>query len=124
MTSSHPYAEIAARAAEVANRMGKGWDMHDALFVLQDEWTAAPDIRAALISIAESSGLDARPFGAALDASSTGEVLDKLKADVRAGEACSVETTPSFFLITPSHVWAAVGPRGLDRLQSDAKYWR
>ena len=33
----HPYAELAAEAAEAAAAQGKFWEMHDALYEHQDE---------------------------------------------------------------------------------------
>ncbi len=124
MVTSHPHAQLAAQAAEVANKMGKGWQMHDALFDGQTIWSRADDVPGALAEVAETVGLDRKGFAAALDGSARGEVIRRIQADQKAGVACSVDTTPSFFLMTPTRTWAAVGPVGLDRLLSDSKYWQ
>ena len=123
LASEHQYAEHAAHAAEVARAMGKGLEMHQALYDKQEEWSTSGDIRTALIEIAESVGLDGAKFGDALDASKSGRIQEKVAADRQLGELCSVESTPSFFLVTPKRIWAAVGPVGLERLAADPKYW-
>jgi protein-disulfide isomerase len=38
----HPNAEKAAEAAECARDQGKFWEMHDALFDKQAEWSSLP----------------------------------------------------------------------------------
>ena len=38
LTNMHPYAEMAAEAAEAAGVQGRFWDMHDALFALQPQF--------------------------------------------------------------------------------------
>ena len=42
LTDKHPFAELAAEAAEAAAAQGKFWDMHDALFELQPQF--GPDL--------------------------------------------------------------------------------
>lgn len=124
LQTEHHNADVAARAAEVAHSMGKGWEMHDALYDMQAGWAMSEDPRGTLVTIAGSIGLDRSRFRAALEGSSTGPILLRLQTDRSAANACSVQTTPSFFLVTPKRIWAAVGPVGLDRLLSGVKYWQ
>lgn len=39
LTQIHPFADIAARAAEAAGKQGKFWEMHDLLFERQGDWS-------------------------------------------------------------------------------------
>lgn len=39
LTDKHPYAEMAAEAAEAAAAQGRFWDMHDALFEYQSQFS-------------------------------------------------------------------------------------
>src|SRR6266566_3255653 len=61
LTQSHPYALIAAEAAEAAALQGKFWQMHKWLFENQEE--LEPDI---LPAWAEKIGLDLEEFGTAI----------------------------------------------------------
>lgn len=121
LTLVHPFADKAARAAEIARLKGKFWEMHDALFRRQAEWQEATDIRDALCDVAAGIGLDRRWFAHRLDMADGAE---NVNSDSRAAGDCSVMTTPSFFLITPTRVWTAVGPTALERLRDNEKYWQ
>src|SRR5580658_1707895 len=61
LTQAHPYALIAAEAAEASALQGKFWEMHDLLFEKQD--FLEPDI---LPALAGEVGLDMGKFGAAI----------------------------------------------------------
>jgi protein-disulfide isomerase len=121
--SEHQYAEIAAHAMEVAKEQGKGWEMHDALFDHQLEWSTSDDVPEALAGLARSIGLEPNRFRIQLKSSVLGSIAARLTRDRSDGLQASVPTTPSFFLITPTHTWAAVGPIGLERLSKNSKYW-
>ena len=66
-----------------------------------------------MATIAESPRDDVVPF-----------MRRYLPDDLRIAEQASVQGTPAFFLITPTRVWVAVGPKGLERLRDGEEYWR
>jgi len=118
----HPAAVFAAHVAEAARLKGKFWEMHDALYDTQEQWAAAEEPAETMGTVAKMIGLDGKQL-MALDIAHSKEIGARVAADRQLGDACSVTTTPSFFLITPTRTWAAVGPVGLDHLRKDAKYW-
>lgn len=123
LMDQHPGALPAAHAAEAARLQNRFWQMHDALYRRQSTWTTAADIDAALREVARSAGLDMKRFSEDMK-SNERAVLERLETDQKAAREGSVEQTPSFFLITPTSIWAAVGPEGLKRLRDDPKYWQ
>src|SRR5689334_8658846 len=73
LTQAHPYAMIAAEAAEAAALLGKFWEMHDIIYENQDE--LEPDI---LPVWAEQLGLDVEEFGTAIK---EGQATTRIKQD-------------------------------------------
>ena len=90
LQQSHPHAENAAEAAEIAAQDGKFWEMHDILYenqnALDDE---------SLKSYAKKIGLDAEKFGADLE---SGKFEEKVQKDFMSGIESGVNGTPSFFI--------------------------
>ncbi len=90
LSSAHPHALPAARAAVAAGNQGKFWEMHDLLFEhqrqLEDE-----DIE----RYAASLELDMDRFRRDLAAA---ETQRRIEQDKRDGERAGVEGTPSFFV--------------------------
>lgn len=91
LTEIHPHALAASVAAEAAALQGRFWEMHDLLFhrqhALEDE-----DLR----SYAVELGLDAARFD---DDRSSDAVLERVRRDVRSGEASGeVRGTPTLFI--------------------------
>ncbi|MGC8667796.1 MAG: DsbA family protein [Chthonomonadales bacterium] len=123
ITPSHAYARMAAVAAEAADLQHGFWPMYKALFTDQPQWAASEDPQKALSTVARLAGLDADRLQRDV-AEQQARLNARVDADMADGLACSVQQTPSFFLITPTHIWAAVGPRGLQRLRADAAYWQ
>jgi protein-disulfide isomerase len=95
LTQAHPYALVAAEAAEAAGLQGKFWEMHDLLYENQD--SLDPDI---LPSWAQQVGLDLKKFGMAIQ---QGTVATRIKEDRRSGIASGVNGTPSFFINGTRH---------------------
>ncbi len=62
LTSLHPNAFAAARAAEAAGLQGKYWQMHDLLYENQNSWNQAPDPLPNFDSYARSIGLNVTKF--------------------------------------------------------------
>ena len=88
----HPQAEPAARAAIAAQKQGKFWEMHDALFSLaESDWTRADVIETA----AKKAGLDMARF--VTDWNSE-ETRMKLAKDIMDAQIADVSATPSLFV--------------------------
>ena len=86
----HPFAQLAAQAAEAARDQGKFWEMHDLLFANQNALG-----REDLLKYAESLKLDMSKFRQDLDS----DAIKKRIADEQAeGNAKHVEGTPTFFV--------------------------
>jgi protein-disulfide isomerase len=90
LTQAHPYAMMAAEAAEAADLQGKFWPMHDWIFEHQAE--LEPDI---LPSWAAEVGLDLTEFGNAIK---RGSVTKRIKEDLLSGNQSGVDGTPCFFI--------------------------
>ena len=91
--SIHPQAAKAGEAAECAGEQGAFWDMHDALFDAQGDWSGNPDAEATFKGMAGDLGLDQAQFDACLD---EGKYADKVIADYQEGTAQGVTGTPAF----------------------------
>jgi Na+/H+ antiporter NhaA len=100
----HPHAELAARAAVAADRQGHFWEMHDLLFIHQDELGLED-----LISYASRLGLDVDDF---LDDLHSPEVDARVRADVASAEASGARGTPTFFIGDQRHT----GPYDVETL--------
>ena len=90
LTEAHPYALVAAEAAEAAALQGKFWEMHDLLFERQAQLEPA-----ALLNWARELGLDLEKLGTALR---QGEISRRIKEDRRSGITSGVNGTPCFFI--------------------------
>lgn len=90
LTQMHPYALVAAEAAEAAALQGKFWEMHDLIY--ENQADLEPD---RLPVWAEKAGLDLAKFG---DAIRHGEIAKRIKEDRASGIHSGVNGTPSFFI--------------------------
>lgn len=86
----HMHAFKAAEAAEAAREQGKYWEYTALLFKNQKALEVAQ-----LKEYAEQVGLDRKRFDEALD---SGKFADKVKRDLREGEAIGVNSTPTVFI--------------------------
>ncbi|MBT4209534.1 MAG: thioredoxin domain-containing protein [Candidatus Komeilibacteria bacterium] len=93
--SSHPQAELAARAAEAAGQQDAFWQMHDKLFVHQNTWSNQSDAKDIFIGYAEELSLDIARFKSDID---NNDIKDAVKDDKRSGNQALVEGTPTLFL--------------------------
>jgi protein-disulfide isomerase len=91
VTQAHPYALIAAKAAEAAALQGKFWEMHDLLY--EQQTFLEPDI---LPSWAKRIGLDLDKFG--IDIKQGGIVEKRIKEDRQSGIRSGVNGTPTFYI--------------------------
>jgi protein-disulfide isomerase len=90
LSEIHPYAELAAEAAEAAAAQGKFWEMHDALYEHQDE--LGPDL---VTTLAKRLRLDTSRFE---DDLVSRRFLDHVKRDFMGGVRSGVNGTPTFFV--------------------------
>lgn len=86
----HPNARLAAEAAEAAHSQGLFWEMHDYLFRNQQLLD-----RQHLLRYAKQLGLDVSKFTSELNSR---RHRGRVEADVRAGAASGMHSTPAFFL--------------------------
>ncbi len=90
LTQAHPYALIAAEAAEAAALQGKFWEMHDLLFEQQD--FLDPEM---IPLWAKKIGLDLEKFGNDIR---QGVVENRIKEDRQNGIRSGVNGTPTFYI--------------------------
>ncbi len=90
LTQAHPYALIAAEAAEAAALQGKFWEMHDLLF--EQQTFLEPDI---IPSWAEKIGLNLEKFESDIEQA---VVEKRIKEDRQSGIRSGVNGTPTFFI--------------------------
>jgi protein-disulfide isomerase len=91
----HRYAFIAARAAEAAGLQGKFWEMHDALYENQKEWSDSMEPRVQFDAYATRLGLDVQKFKADMERQ---ELADRIRADMQRGNSLAVKGTPTIYL--------------------------
>jgi len=95
LTSIHPNAFAAARAAEAAGKQNKFWEMHDALYETQSQWAPSTDATPVFDQFAKQLGLDAAKFKKDYASS---EVNSSINADMAKGSELKVTGTPAFFI--------------------------
>lgn len=98
LSSIHPYAQVAAQAAEVAGQDGKFWEMHDRLFEQQLVWSSLKTQDEAVAKFAEYAqefGIDKQSFMERIES-------DKVKAavaeDITVGTRINVDSTPTLYI--------------------------
>ena len=91
----HRNASLAARAAEAAGNQGRFWEMHDALYEGQKEWSDLPNPRPKFAEYAQRLGIDVAKFSGEIDSP---EIGSRILADMRRADSIGVNSTPSVFL--------------------------
>lgn len=97
----HPFAMIAAQAAEAAGLQGKFWEMHDLLYKNQNDWSGNTNLSSAQVvsqyfdAYAQQLGLNVTQFDADINSST---VKNKVQHDIDLGNAAQVDHTPTFFI--------------------------
>jgi protein-disulfide isomerase len=95
LTQMHPYALVAAEAAEAAALQGKFWEMHDLIYERQAILEAG-----ILPDWAGEVGLDLAKFEAAIRQK---DIAQRIKDDRMSGIRSGVNGTPSFFINGARH---------------------
>lgn len=106
----HPYAALAAVAAECAGAQGRYWPMHRRLFERLDEWTN-DNAADALVRIAVEQGLDRASFQACFDGRAA---LERVLGDLYDAQGF-LERTPSFVILTGGPTGSITGPLPADK---------
>nr|WP_211178671.1 DsbA family protein [Brasilonema octagenarum] len=86
----HPHAQRAAEAAEAAAAQRQFWQMHEMLFIHQQELG-----NGYLVEYANRLGLDICQF---LQDLSKGAYVDRINADIEGGQISGVEAAPALFI--------------------------
>jgi protein-disulfide isomerase len=95
LTEKHPFAELAAEAAEAACEQGKFWEMHDALFELQPQF--GPDL---IPELAERLDLSIEALSEDMR---TRRFQQRVELVALGGTHIGVEETPTFFINGERH---------------------
>jgi Na+/H+ antiporter NhaA len=98
LTDVHPHAQLAAEAAEAADRQGAFWELHDLMLDHQDELRPAD-----LVRYAEALGLDVERFTEDLR---NHEGAARVAEDVDSADMSGVSGTPTFFVNGRRHYGA------------------
>ena len=86
----HPYAELAAEAAEAAAAQGKFWEMHDGIY--ENQASLGPEL---LLQLAQHLKLDIKRFE---DDLKSRKYQAHVKRDFSGGVRSGVNGTPAFFI--------------------------
>lgn len=86
----HAQADLAAAAGIAAQKQGKFWPMHDAMFAHHEDLS-----RKVILALAKDNGLDVDRFDTDIDST---EVRETVVRDVQDGDAAGVDGTPTIFI--------------------------
>lgn len=95
LVNIHKNAYVAAKVAETAQKMDKGWEMNDLLFEKQSEWSDSNSFVDLAVSYAQSLGLDKDEF---LQIYNSSEVENQIKTDTALATKLRLNGTPTFFV--------------------------
>jgi protein-disulfide isomerase len=95
LTQAHPYAELAAEAAEAAAAEEKFWEMHDALY--ENQAILSED---GVVEIAQNLGLNQVRF---VEDIRTRKFKNHVRKDFMGGVKSGVNGTPCFFINGQRH---------------------
>jgi protein-disulfide isomerase len=96
LTSIHPNAFAAARAAEAASLQNKFWEMNGKLYENQSSWSSATDPLTVFTSYAKELSLNEQQFKTDY---ASDKVNDAINADLKEfGKTKQTMSTPSFFI--------------------------
>lgn len=96
LTSIHPNAFAAARAAEAAGLQGKYWQMHDKLYDNQSDWASSSNPQSSFDNYARQIGLNISQFDSDY---ASAKVNSAINADLNAfAKTGKDQATPTFFL--------------------------
>jgi protein-disulfide isomerase len=85
----------AAMAAEAAGEQGHYWEMHDALFEHQQEWSVSPHAEDIFVALAGRIGLDTSKFVQSLKSPA---LQERILKDVSRAQDLKIDAVPTFFI--------------------------
>lgn len=91
----HANAPIAAEAAEAAGAQGKFWEMHELLYIKQNEWIDSNDAAGIFANYAKDLSLDVNQFKNDVGVKKAKVKIDRDTAD---GNSLGVNATPTFYI--------------------------
>jgi len=91
----HKNARLAAEAAEASGAQGKFWEMHDALYEHQNEWSDSDDALGMFAGYARQIGIDADKMAQEVEKNA---FEDTIQSDINDGNTAGVNSTPTFFI--------------------------
>jgi protein-disulfide isomerase len=96
LTQIHQYSFLAARAARCAEDQNKFWELHDALFARQREWSFSATAPVKQFGeYAEELGLDRSAFDSCLRSDAH---ADLVTANMELGQRVGVPSTPTVYI--------------------------
>jgi protein-disulfide isomerase len=95
LTSVHPNAFLAARAARCAEDQGKFWEYHDELFRQQVRWSAEPSPAGSFEDYAGNVGIDRGDFASCLNSDRHAALVS---ANMQLGNVMGVGSTPTILV--------------------------
>lgn len=107
------YSGMAAQAAEAAALQGKFWQYHDLLFKNQPVMQAPGFSPSQFADFARSLGMDVQKFTADMNSPA---IIQRVRQDYTDGLHAHVNSTPTFFLITPNHIYSFIGIDEFEKL--------
>jgi protein-disulfide isomerase len=91
----HKFSQQAAVAAEAAGQQGKFFEMHDKLFLNQQEWSTSATPQVFFVKYATDLGLDVDLFKKHLASSA---LRDVVRGDLNKAKELGLTGTPTFYL--------------------------
>jgi NhaA family Na+:H+ antiporter len=107
----HQHARAAAYAAEASGLQGRFWQMHDALYREQVEWSKAAQAQPLFESYARLLGLNVEQFKKDVESN---EVRRRVAADQERGHELGVKNTPTIFINNRQLPPTSLNPGGVD----------
>lgn len=95
LSQVHKNALTAAKIAEVASIQGKFWEMHDAIYAHQKDWSDSLNAKEILMGYAKEIGLDTVKMNVDL---ANPTIEEKIFAQAKEGTKIGVQGTPTFFV--------------------------
>jgi protein-disulfide isomerase len=93
--SMHPYARLAAHAAQCAGEQGKFWEMHDQLFYNHSWAQTGRDPSRLFRDLARTAGADVGRYDACME---SGRYASRIEFARQEGDQRLVDGTPTFYI--------------------------
>jgi protein-disulfide isomerase len=85
----------AHKAVEAAGEQGHYWEMHDAIFDYQSQWSSAPDPKPIFAAIANRIGINGTIL---LQTMESPRLQERILRDVQQGDQANVQAVPTFLI--------------------------